>query len=183
MCSWQWPSSNALRTLAVAGSVLILAVGCQKSSSGSDSGSPTAPGGSSGLSGTWTGTLSRPGGLAPIAVRWEATRTDGPMTGPITLTNGSSSVTFPLVASVAGPKTSVTSIHFSFSVNAGSIATLPNCSIKSNESIEATNLKEPITTITTAPFRLSYNQCQGFLDPVPPGNFRTESTQLVITKQ
>ena len=167
-----WPA------VALASSVLLLSAGCKKS--GSDT--STNPSGTSSLSGTWTGTLSRPDGLAPIAVRWEATRTDGPMSGPITLTNGSSSVTFPLSAAVSGPGSSVTSIHFNIGTTAGSIPTLPACSILANDSVDASGLKEPITTITTNVFTMNYGQCQGFVDPVTNTNFRTESTQLTITK-
>ena len=180
MRSCSWPSAKALRSLAVAGGVLMLAAGC--SGCGSGSGTSTAPSGNT-LTGAWTGTLSRPDGLAPIAVRWQATRTDGPMSGPMTLTNGSSSVTFQLVGVTAGPGTSVSSIHFNFGVNAGAIATLPTCSILANDSVDAKDLREPLTTITTTPFTLNYFQCQGFVDPLPLSTFRTESTQLVMTKQ
>ena len=175
---YSWPAAGASRTLAVAGTVALLAVSC------GGCGSPTAPGGSGGVSGTWTGTLSRPDGLTPIAVRREAIRTDGPMTGPITLTNGSSSVTFQLVGVVAGPKGSVASIHFNFSANPGAITTMPNCSILANDSVDAANLKQPITSITTTTFRINYSQCPGFPDATSSANFRTESGgQLVMTKQ
>ena len=176
MRSFPRPSASALRLLV--GSVLTLAVGC--GGSGSGSGTPTGPS-SNTLSGTtWTGTLARPAGLAPIAVRWQV---GSDLSGPMTLTNGGSSVTFQLVGVPSGPKGTVSSIHFNFSANTGAIATLPNCSILTKDSVDATDLKEPITAITTAPFTVSYSNCQGFVDPPPLSNFRAESTQLVMTKQ
>ncbi len=181
MRSFPRPSASALRTLVLVGSLLTWAVGCGGSGSGSGpgSGTPTAPS-SNTVPGPWVGTLARPDGLAPIAVRWQV---GSDFSGPMTLTNGSSSVTFQLASIPSGPKGTVTSLHFNFSVNTGAIATLPNCSILSKDSVDATNLQEPITTITTAPFGLSYTNCQGFVDPTPTFNFRAESTQLTMTKQ
>jgi hypothetical protein len=44
-------------------------------------------------------------------------------------------------------------------------------------------LTDSTTAITTAPFTINYGSCQGFVDPPPFSTFRSESTQLVITKQ
>ena len=166
-------------------SALLFAVGCGGSGSGSGSGSggsPTAPSGSTSLSGTWTGTLSRPDGLTPIGVRWQVTHS-GTLSGPMTLTNGSSSVTFTVQGVPSGPGTSIASIHFNFTAEAGTITTLPNCRISASTSADATGLREPITVMTTGAFTVSYNQCQGFLAPPAFSTFLSESTVLSITTQ
>jgi hypothetical protein len=136
------------------------------------------------MSGTWTGTLSRPNGLTALTARWQLTQANvGDLSGPFTLTNGNSSVTFQLKGSGTGPNNTVATVRLNFGANAGSIATLPNCSILSNGGVEITGLKDPITSMTTNPFSVNYAGCQGFVDPPPFSTFVTETTQLTLTKQ
>ena len=172
--------SSPLRALAVAGIALILVTACKKAAS--QFGDLTGPS-STTMTGTWAGTLSRPGGLAPIAVRWQVTRSENNLTGPMTLTNGASSVTFTMGGMLSGPNADGYGLNLRVSVAEGGIATLPSCSIINNGTVDASGLREGTTNITTNTFTISYRSCNGFVDPEAPRTVLDESTQLVLNKQ
>lgn len=101
----------------------------------------------------------------------------------MTLTNGGTSVTFPVQGVPSGPGTSIASMHFSITAEAGTIANLTNCRVSASTSADATGLREPITSMTTGTFTMNYNRCEGFVEPAGLSNFRLETSQLTITKQ
>ena len=60
----------------------------------------------------------------------------------------------------------------------------PDCRVSNtNAPPTANGLREPVTAITTDPFSVTYNRCDGFVDPPPQRTLLTETTQLTITKQ
>lgn len=139
------------------------------------------------LSGTWTGTLSRPSGLPSMLARWEVTHLGQSLSGPMTLTNGSTTVTFPLTASLGGGAdfsntNPVYRLNLRFSFLAGAVANLPNCSIASDDA-HYDGLKVSDRSFTTPPFTIHYNSCDGFVDPPRPlRNQLDETTQLALAR-
>lgn len=134
------------------------------------------------LSGTWTGSLSRPSGLAPITVRWIATHSGGTLSGPITLTNGAGSITYPVTANISGGPQGGQgySINLNMAVSGGA-SNLPACGI--NGGPQFSGLTAPVTSMTSNVFNIEYNDCRGFVDPPPPRTGLTEATQMNLTKQ
>lgn len=171
---------RAASLILLAGVLLAVTAGC-KGKGGSSGNSLTSPS-STTLSGTWTGTLSRPSGFAPITVQWVATHSGENLTGPVTLTSGNTSVTYPLNANVRGGGEQGYNIFWDFRLQPGGAVNLPNCSINSSGA-GVTGLREPVTTMTSSTFRMEYFSCQGFVEPDPPSNSRSEETRLTLTKQ
>ncbi len=169
---------RALRIAVVVCALWFGLSGCGGGGSGNNSPStPFAPTGAT--PDTWVGTLSRPAGLAPIAVQWVVTQTNQDISGTVTLMNGSTSVSFPLGATLSGSNTDGYNLFWNLN---GRPANLPNCSIIGNGPA-AKGLKAPITTLTSDAFTVNYNNCQGFVEPDPLSNFHSESTQFALKKQ
>lgn len=144
--------------------------------------------GTAATTGTWTGTITRPGGLAPITVRWETTTNpsvDYQFTGPMTLTNGGTSVTIRAIGNTAGNDRNGYTIHMQLTSNQGEIAAFPTCTIFGDSvgSQEGDRFPQPYNRISVATFDISYNSCRGFIEyPSPTQNSLRETVQLTPTK-
>ena len=168
--------------------VCVLSASCK---GGGSNASPTAPSGAGGTApteGAWTGTITRPGGLAPITVRWEATRdpaVDYRITGPMTLTNGGTSVTIRASGNTSGNDSNGYKISMSLTANTGEIAGFPTCNINGSHvgSQEGDPFPQPYTRISVPALDMSYNNCRGFIEYASPTNSSlTERTQLNLSK-
>jgi hypothetical protein len=173
--------------------VSLVALGC---GGGSSSNSPTAPSGSGGTSavtGGWTGTITRPGGLGTLSLRWEAATdpaVDYRIAGPMTLTNGGTSVTVPAQGNTAGNDRNGYSIHMSFNSELGSTSPDPAvCTVRGNSAPvrqEGDPFPQPYRTISVPTFQISYSGCRGLVDTgysSPQSNFLQENVQLSLQKQ
>jgi hypothetical protein len=167
---------NVIRVMLPA---VVLAGLCACGAGGSRS--PLTQPSSTALSGTWVGTLSRPGGLPSISVRWVVTQSGTAMSGPMTLTSGTGSITFDVPGEVSGNSDAYDFVLFL--TRSTRPATIPSCSLQQSLNAQAKGLRSPVTAITTDPFTLQYSECQGFMDPPPQRTGFSETTQLSITKQ
>lgn len=159
--------------------MLVAAAAC-----GGGSHSKNSPVGPSGgpAAGTWTGTLTRPGGLAPMSVQWQA-MSDGSYTlaGPMTLTNGATSVTITAKGITAGNDQQGYTIFMQLTSKAGDIAAFPNCTVLGNTpgGGQGDPFPTPYSAITVPAFDLSYNACTGFVE----ANFVRETVAVTLRKQ
>ena len=170
--------------LLVTATVVVAAVMACKSGSGGSGGSPSAPtadGG--GLPGTWSGTLSRPNGQA-LTVRWQigSASGDGANTGPITLTNGSTSITVPARAASSGSDSIGYDLHVSINSSPGEVAGMPSCVVRASPTGGAVRFTAPYRTISI-PLQVFYTGCETFIPPPPLTNFLQETGTLNLTKQ
>lgn len=164
--------------------VFTLAAGLAGCGGNNSKNSPTSPSGGP-AAGTWTGTLTRPGGLAPMSVRWEAkAQGDYELVGPLTLTNGGTSVTITGKGATAGNDKSGYSIHMQLSSNPGDIAAFPNCSVRGNTAGSGTGdpFPQPYNTISVPAVDVSYSGCGGFVEYAPQSNFLQETAKLTLNK-
>lgn len=168
----------------------LTAASCGGGGGGTDLSSPSAPTNpqNTNLSGTWTGTLTRPAGLASIAVRWVATQNngnvqagEGNVNGPFTMTTNGVSVEAAVKGGFVGGSNTQGGMNFQIILNAGTSSTVPTCQVLSTATF--TGFPPGATSLTSAPFEINYNSCQGFVAPTPPTNFTKETTVLSMTKQ
>ena len=168
--------------------VLLSVAACSKLGGGGSNteNSPVGPSSNFNVSGTWTGSLSRPDG-STVAVRWQVTmgkddRGNDIMTGPMTLTYNGVSVTAPGRGVPSGNDRSGYTIHFSMMGKPGDTPALPSCYVIGSV-VDAAPFTQPYTSISTAPFDVSYNNCTGFINPPPQRLQVVESTRFNATKQ
>ncbi len=167
------------KVIGVMLSAVLLAWLCACGAGGSRS--PLTEPSSTSLAGTWVGTLSRPGGLPSISVRWVVTQSGAEMSGPMTLTSTTGSITFEIPGGVAG---NADAYSFALFLNrATRSATIPSCTIQSTTLAQANGLRSPVTTIITDPFTIQYSDCRGFMDPPAQRTDVSETTQFSISKQ
>jgi hypothetical protein len=165
--------------------VLMLAAGLAACGGNNSKNNPTGPGSNS-AAGTWTGTLTRPGGLAPMSVRWQATvETDAGLIGPMTLTNGGTSVTIKAKGATAGNDKQGYSIHMQLTSDSGDIPAFPDCKVLGNTagSGQGDPFRQPYTSISVPTLEVSYLGCAGFVENPPQTNFFRETAALILTKQ
>jgi hypothetical protein len=156
--------------------------GCKNGGGSVDDTALTAPTGNS-LSGVWTGTISRAGGAPPIELRMEATQNDQRFFGPMTLTLGNVTLRGNVEANMGGSP-----VQLFFPIDLRDTAALPNCTVRSGGS----NVANPVfagverntRSMTSSPTTMQYFNCQGFVEPDLPANFRAETgVQVTLTKQ
>ena len=111
------------------------------------------------------------------------------------MTNGGVTVTSQLTGSLGGSNTAPDGgyrFNFNIRMAAGDAANVPSCLILTGGQGITQNLHDSSTSITTAPFQMSYYSCAGFVDPPFPAGCAsaacapssvTETSQLILTKQ
>jgi hypothetical protein len=169
--------------------LLTLCVAACGGGGGGGASSPTSPsgsGGSASTAGPWTGSITRPGGLGTLSLRWDVTTTTEGLAGPMTLTNGTASVTVTARGITAGTDRQGYTIFMSFNQNSGE-APATGCAVRGNSvgSQEGDPFPQPYTSITIPTFNISYASCRGFIDTgysSPLSNFLQETVQLSLRK-
>jgi hypothetical protein len=171
------------RLLVLITTALISSAGCAKLGIGGDS--PTGPSGSNSLQGTWTGTLSRPNGLASMTVSWQAGAqgSDFGYVGPMTITNGTTTVTAPSRGSTAGNSNSGYTLYFTINPEQdGPTTGLAGCTVRASPSAGSPSLAQPFKNIAIT-LQVTYNGCSGLVTHAPGSNFLAETSLLTLTKQ
>jgi hypothetical protein len=167
----------------------VLAVSACGGGGGGQASSPTAPSGSGGggsapATGIWTGTFARPNGAAPLTLRWEATASGSDLLGPMTMTNGSNSITVPVRGVVGGNDSLGYDIHFTFQSTAGTHPAFPTCFVIGGPPTnQGAPFARPYNRIDVAGFIMRFNNCSSFVE-YPPGvqGNLTETGQLTLSK-
>ncbi len=119
-----------------------------------------------------------------MLVSWQAAQSGHFLTGPMTLTNGATSVTVTGAGEVAGDERAGYTLFISIRAAAGEIAGLPNCSIIGGSLARpGIPFPQPFRAITAAPVAMNYTLCQGFMNPPPQRTDVSESSQLTLTKE
>ena len=159
---------------------------CAGGSEGPGPTSPSGPGGTSPTAGVWTGTITRPGGLGTISLRWVVTtNTDGLM-GPMTLTNGTTSVTVTARGITGGNDRQGYAIVVSFNQNAGEAPATGCAVIGGPAGASGEPFPAPYTRIAIPTFDISYSGCRGGLINTgfssPQTNFLREIVSLDLSK-
>lgn len=167
-----------MKGFVVAIGIATLVSGC--SVTGNSKNSPTAPG-STALAATWTGTLTRPNGLPAMTVSWVATQSDTGLDGPVTLTNGSVSVTFPGHGGASGNDSSGFRWFMQFKGDPGSMSNFPTCAVLGNTQGTPDAFPSPYNKVTIATFSISYQNCKGFVDTGASSSL-SEIAQLTMSK-
>jgi hypothetical protein len=173
---------------------LALAMGVAGCSGGSKTeNSPVAPsgGGPAPAAGPWTGTITRPNGLGTLSVQWQANMATfngvSGLTGPMTIGNGSATVTVTANAITSGNDSNGYTMHLDLSSKAGDSVAFPNCTIGGSTNAPEGHdpFPSPFTTINIPAFGISYGFCRAFIItgyPNSQSDFLQETVQLSMHK-
>lgn len=179
--------SVAARRLIAVLLLLVVTFACSRNSSSGGPTSPSGAGGTAPAAGTWIGTLTRPNGQAAMTVRWQVTVQTNPddvLTGPMTLTNGTNSVTMNARGNLGGNDSQGYSIYLQLTSNTGDNPAFPDCRVVGNTLSGSDPFPKPYTAVTIAALDVSYSGCRGFVEYASPlQNFLQETVRLTLTKQ
>ena len=126
--------------------------------------------------------MTRPSGLGDIAVRWTITQNQANVTGPFSMTYNGVTLDVVLAGSWGSDRDPEPLIGF-LRIERPSRTSLPNCNPAIMGNLEFKGFRPTSTTLTSNMFTITYNNCQGFIEPDPPSTSRSETSQMTLNKQ
>ena len=105
------------------------------------------------LAGTWRGLIGAVAQSSSLTATWTVAQTGNAVSGPITLSNPATNVTF---AGTLGGTLSGTSLPVTYTIPRGNVPGFPDCAMSGTATLEAS------ATLMSGTLNITYTNCQNF---------------------